>query len=324
MEFLDGVFLSPGEGGGAAAGGDAGAASAAPAAAGEEQVRSERDYAERYGYRRPKANAQTVQQVQPDDAAAEQKQEAQRISFRDLIRSDEYKAEADEYIQGVIRDRLKGSKANEARLAAVNPVLARVAEKYGLKTEDPAAIDLEALSRKMDEDTSGLEDEALEKGMSVDTLAQLKALERQNAQLRQQQEMTRRESEERQAFAEIARQAAELQKMVPGFDVAAEMRNNPTFAKMVMPPSMRGAGLTVEEAYFATHHQEMMQAGMAAAQQRAQQQVVNAIRSGSRPIENGMTSSAGGAAPGLNPATMTQAEIKAILKRAEAGEKIAF
>lgn len=323
MEYMDMVFLSPGEGGGAGDGGDAGAAAAAPAADDMERERSQRDYAERFGYRQSRRSAPEPQEQGTDDAPQEQ-EPAQKMSFRDLIKSADYKTEADEYIQAIIKDRLKGSKASEQRLGAVNPILARVAERYGIDAADPNSIDLAALAAKMDQDTTGLEDEALEKGMSVETLANLKALERQNAEYRQREAALRQENEQRAAFSEIARQAAELQKMVPGFDVAEEMRNNPRFARMIMPPSMRGAGMSVEEAYFAVHHNEMMQAGMQAAQQRAQQQVVNAIRSGTRPVENGMNTSAAQREPSLDPAHLTPEQRRDIRERSKRGELIGF
>lgn len=322
MDYLEMVFLAPGEGGGAGVGGDAGAAAAGPRPDDLEDERSPRDYAERYGYRQPRTKAPEPQEQGTDDAS--QQAQAQRMSFKDLIRSDEYKTEADEYIQGMLRERFKGQRANEARLQQAEDLLARFAERYKLDATDPRKLDLAALGAKLDEDTTGLEDEALEKGMSVETLANLKALERQNAEYRQREAALRQESEQRAAFAEIARQAAELQKTVPGFDVAAEMRTNPNFARMIMPPSMRGAGLSVEDAYFATHHQEMMTAGMQAAQQRTTQQVVNAIKSGSRPVENGTQSSAAGEAPGVDPARLSSQQLRAIRERARAGEKIGF
>lgn len=331
MVFLrspgDGGAAGAGAGAGGDAGGDAGAAAAQAAAQAqetEEQRRSAREHAERFGYTKPRR--MPAQPQQADDGLAQQQneQQPQRMAFRDLIKSQDYKAEADEYIQGIIKDRLKGSKAQEQRLQALTPILSRVAQRYGIDATDPNAIDLDALQLKMDQDTSGLEEEALEKGMDVQVLANLKSLERQNAELRQREQAFRKENEEREAFANIARQGAELQKIVPGFDVAAEMQSNPQFARMIMPPSMRGAGLSVEEAYFATHHQEMMASAMQATQMRTQQQVVNAIRSGSRPIENGMNSSAGGAAPGMNPAGLSPEERRAIKERARRGEQIGF
>lgn len=319
--------LFAGEGAGAAgSGAGESAGTAVRAIEPAEAQRSARDYAERYGYRRPQRRAQAAQQ--PDDAARqeprEQTQQPQHVSFRDLIKGDEYKAEADEYIQGVIRDRLKSSKANEQMLASMSPIIARTAEKYGLDASDLGKLDYAALAAKMDEDTSGLEDEALEKGMSVETLANLKALERQNKELREREALSRREAEERETFADLARQAEELAKIVPGFNIAAEMQANSKFARMVMPPSMRGSGLSVEEAYFATHHNELMQAGMAAAQQRAQQQIVNSIRSGSRPVENGTRSAGAGAPPAMDPATLTPEQRRQIRERAKNGERIEF
>lgn len=322
MDYLDYVFLAPGEGGGAGVGGDAGAAAAGPMPEAEVDERARRDFAETYGYRQPKTKPPEPQTEGMD--AASQQEQAQRISFRDLIKSDEYKAEADEYIQGMLRERFKGQRANEARLQEAESLLARFAERYQMNAQDPRSLDLKALSAKLDQDTTGLEDEALEKGMSVETLANLKALERQNAEYRQREEAFRQESEQRQAFAEIARQAAELQKTIPGFDVAAEMRSNPSFARMIMPASMRGAGLSVEQAYFATHYQDMMAAGMQAAQHRATQQVVNSIRSGSRPVENGTQSSAAGDAPGIDPSKLTREQLRSIRERARGGELIGF
>lgn len=144
--------------------------------------------------------------------------------------------------------------------------------------------------------------------------------------LRQEVDMyaQQREREERAAFGELVRQADQMRERgFPKFDLAQQMEN-PEFRRMVLPRSMRGAGLTVEQAYAATHYRDMLAAGMMAAEEAARRSVANSIRSGSvRPQENGAATERS-AQVEIDPAKLKREDFLELSRRAAQGEKIAF
>lgn len=121
----------------------------------------------------------------------------------------------------------------------------------------------------------------------------------------------------RSHYDALNRQAQEMVRRYPDFDLNREL-DNPTFLKLTAPK----VGLSVEDAYVAVHHRELMEAVARGARQEA----ANAIRSGSvRPAEHGIGTNA--------PAVMTfdyknatrrerEAFKKQIYAAAARGEKI--
>jgi len=115
----------------------------------------------------------------------------------------------------------------------------------------------------------------------------------------------------------IHRQALAMGQKYPDFNLEREL-NNPTFLQLTGPK----VGLSVEDAYVAVHHRELMEAVARGARQEA----ANAIRAGgSRPVEHGM----GAKAPAVvtfdyKNATRSQraAFKKQIYEAAARGEKI--
>lgn len=85
----------------------------------------------------------------------------------------------------------------------------------------------------------------------------------------------------RQHYSDLLRQAEELAKDRPGFDLQEELRN-PKFLRMTAP----GVGLSVREAYRAVHHEDLVR--------EAVDQVQKQIRAGrSRTRELGADGSNG-------------------------------
>ena len=118
-------------------------------------------------------------------------------------------------------------------------------------------------------------------------------------------------------YDSLSRQAQALRQRYPDFDLQRELEN-PVFLKLTGPR----VGLSVEDAYMAVHHRELMEA----VTRGTRQELSNAIRSGSmRPAEHGM----GAKAPSVvtfdyKHATRSQREAfkKQIFDAAARGEKI--
>ena len=107
--------------------------------------------------------------------------------FEALIKG-KYKEQYDARVQDTVQKRLKGQKEIVEKYNALTPTLETIAKKYGVD-----ASDIEALNKAIDEDDSYYEQEAIEKGMTVQQLKEVKKMERENAALKAQMEEAQRQ-----------------------------------------------------------------------------------------------------------------------------------
>jgi hypothetical protein len=316
--FADGgAGAGSGAGTGGAAGGDGGMA----AAAGTEIAQAEQRSPARSKRREnPLANVTYGRQAEPakqTDAAAQDQTEQQDTaeSFEDLIKG-RFKGDFESRVQGILQDRLKGSREREAKVA---PILERIAQKYGMDTADMASLDLDALTEAIDSDASQYEQEAMEKGMDVETLMKVKKLERMEAVQQREAEQKRQQAEIEQHLQGMIRQGEEVKKLYPGFDLQAELQN-PAFVRLTAP----GVGVDVRTAYEVVHRDEMRGAEMQFAAQKSAQRIAASVQAnGRRPAENG----AQGGAAAMNksdPTKLSKEDRAEIRRRVRNGEKIVF
>ena len=86
----------------------------------------------------------------------------------------------------------------------------------------------------------------------------------------------------------LENQAKEMQKIVPNFNLQNELKN-PAFLRMTSP----NVGISVRDAYYAVHHDEMQTAAMQATAKATAQKISNNIQAGQRrPDENGISGQA--------------------------------
>lgn len=250
----------------------------------------------------------------------------ERRSFEDLING-EYKDDADKYVQNILKRRLKGEKALQARLDKQLPIMQMLSERYGIDASDPNNIDADALNKALSEDKALYEAEAIEAGVPVDLYMRQKRIERENAALRADQQAAREQAEMQREYGDLMQQAAAMQANYPDFNLENEMANS-QFGRLVLKPP-RGLGWSVEDAYYAVHRREIMaqmqqqqrQYAQQAVQQ-AQQKTANAIASGSRrPVENGVAATAA-SIPGESPRNWTKAERERVRREVYSGKKI--
>ena len=114
-------------------------------------------------------------------------------------------------------------------------------------------------------------------GLSVEErIAALEeALQKQNELLlRQEQEIVMR-----QHFSTLEQQGEAMKEQFPAFDLKAELAD-PMFVKLTSPM----VGLSVEDAYYALHHEQITAAGA----QAAAEMLGNSVKAGkAMPLENG-------------------------------------
>lgn len=238
-------------------------------------------------------------------------QQDRNAEFEKLIKG-EYKDLYDAKVQDTIQKRLKGQKETVDKFNALTPTLELLANKYGVD-----ATDIEALGKAIQEDDSYYEQEALEKGMTVKQLKEIKKMERENAHLKAQMEEAQRQENGKKLYAAWMQQADEAKKVYPSFDLRAEM-NNPKFVDLLR------SNIDVRTAYEVLHKDEIIPAAMQFTAQAVESKLAKKIASnGARPSENGM--SAQSAAVVKSDVSQLSKEDRAeIIRRVQRGEKIRF
>ena len=245
----------------------------------------------RYAAKAPETQAKT--EVEPEaaeekvqDAAAENPTEEKtetpaRMSWDEIMADPEYNKQ----MQAVVQSRLKSAKGAEEALAKLTPALELLARKHKL---DPSNMDYEALTKAISDDDSYYEDKALQMGTSVETAKKIDQQERDTARQKKAEELSIQEQKIRNHFAGLEQQALEMKKIVPSFDLQTELKN-PAFLRMTSP----NVGISVRDAYYAVHHDEMQAAAMQATAKATAQNISNNIQARQlRPDENGISGQA--------------------------------
>ena len=231
--------------------------------------------------------------------------------FEKLIKG-EYKDLYDARVQDTIKNRLKGSKETVDKYNALTPTLELLAHKYGVD-----ASDIEALNKAIEDDDTYFEDEALEKGITVEQLKSIRRMERENADLkRQMHEQSVRENADR-IYASWMDQATTLKNTYPSFDLNQELQN-PSFVNLLK------SNIDVKTAFEVIHKDEILPAAMQYTAKAVEQKITNKIMSGgARPVENGISSNAS-AIVKSDVSQLSKEDRAEIIRRVARGEKIRF
>ena len=229
----------------------------------------------------PKAAENTQQDAAAENPTEEKTETPARMSWDEIMADPEYNRQ----MQAVVQSRLKSAKGAEEALAKLTPALELLARKHNL---DPAKMDYDALTKAISDDDSYYEDRALQMGTSVETAKKIDQQERDTARQKKAEELTLQEQRIRNHFASLENQALAMQKIVPNFDLQTELKN-PAFLRMTSP----NVGISVRDAYYAVHHDEMQTAAMQATAKATAQNISNNIQARQRrPDENGISGQA--------------------------------
>ena len=281
-EFIR-IFRAPdGAAGGGGAGGEGGQAAAGPTGEAAAQPNQEQVAAD------PRARAQAYK-------------EFTRGEYSDLFKAD---------VQNIVQQRLRGAKGAEENLGKIQGSLDLLKKTYGTD-------DLAKLNEAIMNDSRYYEDEAMKRGMDVETY---KALQQKDALIeqyrRQQDEKEQRERQTRQVYQWRQEEAA-LKQTFPDFDLEAEME-----ASGGELFQMLNRGVSLEHAYLALHMDDIVGNTVQSAMKRGQQKTLEAVRAnGLRPAENG----AGDARAGMGDidlSKLTPKQMRDIERRLMHGETI--
>lgn len=248
------------------------------------------------------ATAQADQVAQPEDRNAK---------FEELIKG-EFKDLYDARVQDTIQKRLKGTKETVEQYEALKPTLEILSKKYGVD-----ASDIKALSKAIEEDDSYFEEEAMEKGLSVEQLKEIRKMERENAQLKAQMEEADRKDSANRLYAQWMGQAEQTQAIYPSFNLEVEMQN-PRFLDLLR------SQVDVRTAYEVLHKDEIIPAFAQHTAKVVEQKLTNKIiANGARPIENG-NSSQSAVLTKSDVSQLSKEDRQEIARRVARGEKIRF
>ena len=235
-----------------------------------------------------------------------------KAEFEKLIKG-EFKDLYDERMQDTIKNRLKGQKEIVDKYNALTPMFEALSSKYGVDASDP-----EAIMKAIEEDDSYYEEEALEKGISVEHLKEIRKMERENAELKKlRDEQNAKEAAEKRV-AEWMEESKQVQAIYPQFDLRSEMQN-PKFVDLLRVP-----GVDVRTAYELTHKDEIIAGAMQFTAKTVEKKIADKIAAnGARPTENGLSSQSASLTKS-DVSQLSRAEILNLQKRIAQGEKISF
>lgn len=237
-------------------------------------------------------------------------------TFEELIKG-KYKKEYNDSVKNAVGKRLKNQKQMEARMGIVQPVIDLFGSRYGMDTANLSDQDLEALVGMALEDNSFYEDEALRRGMDVETYKALSRTEQENARLREFKRNMEAKEANRDRIMRIQSEAEALRQVYPDFDLDAEMEN-PEFQRLVW-----GSGVPVQAAYEVIHRDQILAQGMQYATQQTREQIANHIQAGmNRPQEGGLSQQSPSLSRPGGPKTWTKEEREAIKNRVRNGERV--
>ncbi len=255
----------------------------------------------------PPAAGETKSEVITTSDALEEKRKA----FQDLVKG-EYKDQYTEATQRLINRRFAETKTLEDQIAAMQPLVSTLAERYGIDSSDLAGI-----SKAIDGDASFLAEMAEQAGMTVEQYKQFTRMKRENDAFRRMQQQTQNQQLANMQVQKWVAEAEAFKAKVPDFSLEAEAQN-PQFVNMLK------AGIPVEHAYKVAHFDELMTDAMQTTAAQTEAAVVNNVRArGTRPQEN-MASSQGAAIVKDDVSKLTKEERAEVVKRAARGERIEF
>ena len=266
----------------------------------------------KYGIQAEDAAQNAAVQTKTTDAEGKTTETVDRNAEYAKFKS-EYKDLYDAEVQGILTKRLAKSKETVEKYDALSPTLELLGKKYGI---DPT--DINALNRAIEEDDAYYEEEALEKGVTVEQLKEIRKMEKENAELKKQMREQEVRKNADQLYAKWMNESEALKSIYPSFDLKSEMQN-PKFMDLLKVPT-----IDVKTAYEAVHLGEILPTAMQFTAKTVEQKIANKIAAnGARPNENGISSQSASVTKS-DVSQLTKADRQEVLRRVARGEKISF
>ena len=287
------LFGEGGDGGASGAGGAEGGGSLAGVQVGdvlpdgttvdENLANSMRENADMYRDLFQQAPAQALQQERdPNGQQAGNEADSQaRKEWAEAKKK--YEKYFGEDVKGAIDRRFKNHADTETQLTALQTEMAAKQQVLDAIMKKTGVASFEELQEAVN--AEALEAEAEARDITVEQMKAIKEQEETMQRLQAENEQFRQaeETAKNRAYAQdLFNQAEELKKVFPDFDLEAEIKSNPRFAKALHP----SVGMSVEEAYMAYHGKDLLSQSMAYGIEAGRNQTAEAVRANMmRPVE---------------------------------------
>ena len=206
----------------------------------------------------------------------EETRKGEKPSWEELLEDPEYRRAYDRQVQDIIKKRLRERNGSEERLREMEAALAEIGRSLGMEEQAGALPDAAELIERLRRERDRGRDEALARA------------ERGKVQL-----------------DSLHSQGEALRRKLPDFQLERELEN-PDFLRLTAPHT----GLSLEDAYYALHHRELMER----ISRESRLKAAMAVSSGmARPRE--LPGGQGASLSGSDPGKMTRQEREELKKR---------
>lgn len=298
------MFADGGDGGS----GDGGSTAPASDGAGDIEIPDSIPARARETYKkavaRTRGNAQTSSKPTPSETDATAKEDVKtHVPYSELIKSDEYRDEHEEWTKKTINERLKKYKGQEEQLTKSNSLLALVGNKYGLDANSATFMD--DIAKAIEQDDSYYEKYAMEHDVTPSVAREIVTLERKVSEQNAREAEMRQQEEQRQRAQALLQSAERTKQKFPNFDLNTEMQNE-QFRRILAATN----GDTTA-AYRTVHWDDVVPQMVQASQQQAVQQTANSVKANkSRPVEAALSNTAPSVQTSKDYSKMNLAEIR--------------
>lgn len=296
IPYFDIQLFAEGDGGTGA--GDAGAGSAAPA---QPQT----------GEKNPLASVQYGKQAGAPDAGEPQGNDDRSARFEAMIKG-EFKDLYGQKVRDAVLTRLKSNEETVNRYNQVTPLLQMLGDKYGVDSADP-----QALIHALEEDESFYEKEAQETGMSIQQLKEVRRMQRENAQLREQMDHLESQKKSAEILAGWNQEAEKVKAVYPSFDFETELQNE-QFRNLLT------SHVPMQTAFEVIHKDEIIPAAMQYTAKQVEQKMAKSILAGQKRPSEGALGSQSPVQIKSDVSQLTKADRDEIERRVARGERISF
>lgn len=235
-------------------------------------------------------------------------------TFADLIaKGGKYHDEYGKAVSQAIKDRFKNQADYKSTIDGYEDAVSPLFAKYGLEPGD-----IEGLKSSIATDDGNFADAAQKAGLSIEQYKDNLKLQREAEEGRQIKQAYEREKARNEVYAQWESEADSLKESFPNFDLLSEIKGNSEFADLL------DNGVSVMNAFFATHAADIMAGMNAESNNDAKKSVVNEFKQrASRPPENAAKHNPASQRR-FDPSQLSDDDLDKILKDIENGGSVSF
>lgn len=218
--------------------------------------------------------------------------------------------------QDTFNRRFKDVKNLENQLNEYTPLMDMLRERYDVS-------DVKSAIKALENDNAYWEQAAYDAGMSVEQYKEVSKLKRENRAFQEQMEYVQSQQRAIQTRQAWEAEVESLKAQYPDLDVDAECADQ-RFQDLLVSLTKSGFSNPVQIAYETCHADEVKAAIASHVAQQTEKKVTDNIKAkGSRPVENGASSS-NAFSQKVDVSKLTDKEMDEYIRRAQRGEMISF